>query len=427
MRHISYYPSRAFWLKGLGILLLVLAVCTVLSRIAASFTVAKVTVANPAQRSIEHTVMASGRIEKDRELAVVTQPDILVKRVLVKEGQSVKKGTALLKLDLNSLGDQIDGLTRQIRSLDVAVSRAQEDYNRTVSRNQRAVDSAAAKLKDAKDTLATWKNSEHIQINAAGTGDTTEEDELAQLQADVMEKQEAYDAACDAQWEENTAAKRALEDAQGELTGNLSEQLQRLNHIKESDGYIRAPMGGVITGILAEVGQKTTDTAAVTMTDKRAGLRFVAQIDKEDAAYVSVGDPVTLEGSGKTVEDVSVDTIEADEDGETLTVTVRLPYDSLSLGQSADMTVSRNSEKYPCTVPITALFQENNKTFLYLINTKDTVLGKQNVAQKMEVKVLDKNDVYAALDQSALSTDSEVIVDMDRYVEAGDEVRLSEE
>ena len=45
----------------------------------------------------------------------------------------------------------------------------------------------------------------------------------------------------------------------------------------------------------------------------------------------------------------------------------------------------------------------------------------------MEVNVLEKNDVYAALDASALPDGSRIIADTDRYVEDGSRVRVMEE
>lgn len=421
MHHFSLLRSRTFWLKGLGILLLVMAVCTVLSRIAASFTVARVTVSKPSERSITHTVLASGRVEKDRELAVITQPDILVKSVWVKEGQTVKKDAVLLQLDMDSLQDQIESVTQEINALETGISRAEEDNAQTTEKNRKAVNQASQKLEAAKAALAAYRKK-------GGNDEAT----LAQLKNDIIAAQEAYDAACDTRKQEKTASTRALEDAQcaNNGSGTLEElyaQRKRLNKIKENNGHVCASADGVITGVAVAVGQKTTDTAAVTMTDNSVGLRFTAQITKDDAAYVAVGDSVTLQASGNTVEDVKVDTMEADETGETLTVTVQIPAGKLVIGQSAEMEVSRSSKKYPCTIPLMALFQENNKNFIYVMEERDTVLGKTNVARKVKVKVLEKNDTYAALEPNALDTDSRIIVDMDRFVEDGDEVRLADE
>lgn len=58
------------------------------------------------------------------------------------------------------------------------------------------------------------------------------------------------------------------------------------------------------------------------------------------------------------------------------------------------------------------------------METRDTVLGQQTEAVKMEVEVLEKNRQFAALEPSALNESSRIITDTDRYVAAGDRVRL---
>ena len=45
----------------------------------------------------------------------------------------------------------------------------------------------------------------------------------------------------------------------------------------------------------------------------------------------------------------------------------------------------------------------------------------------MEVNVLEKNSVYAALEADSLPDGSRIIADTDRYVEEGSRVRVMEE
>ena len=49
------------------------------------------------------------------------------------------------------------------------------------------------------------------------------------------------------------------------------------------------------------------------------------------------------------------------------------------------------------------------------------------MARKMEVKVLEKNGSYAALETGVLDSESRIIADTDRAIESGDRVRLKEE
>ena len=465
--------GSTFWLKGLAILLILFLAFTVLSRIAASFTVAKVTVENISARKIQHTVQAEGVVEQNREAAVITEPDILVKSVEVKEGEAVEKGDVLFCLDLTSLSSQIESIENQIQTLKLQnsaleesenqakqkrntdIQRAKEDYDDTVKKNEEAVNSARGELEAAREDLTAaeeqLKEAKAALAREEQKGDNQEEilrlkDAAAEKENDcnvckaaVSEKETALSGAMDTRQAEIKAAARNLEDAENSSVsdnsvqineisiGELEGALEKLKKLEGEEGMVTAPEGGVITKLDVSVGQKTTDTAAVTMSENSAGFCFVAQIDSEDSPYVSVGDSVTLEGIGKSSEDGRVLSVEPDEAGELLEVTVALEDNVFSLGERAMMSVVRESQEYACTVPTTSLCQENNKMFILVPDQEDTVLGQQYVARKVEVKVLDKNAQYSALDESTLGSIGQVIKDMDRYVEAGDRIRLTEE
>ena len=466
--------SSVFWLRGLAILLVIIFAFTIASRVAASFTVAKVTVTNVSKRKIQHTVSAARRVEQNGEFAVITEPDILVKNIAVQIGENVEKGSILMQLDMDSLSEQIDSVRNDIRTLELQnqalqdgesqnaskrntdIQRAKEDYDEAIQKNANAVSRAEQELQQAKDNLEQAKQELQASKDALKKLQNSEEPDesaLADLQDKSEEKQAAYDtcqsamsekedalqAAYDTQQAEQKSAARALEDAwTPQATDNgteineismktLKNKLKKLQKLEKQEGQIVAPESGVVTNLNVSVGQKTMDTAVATMSDESAGLRCVAQISVDDAEYVFAGDKVTLSGIGKSAEDCEVISVEADESGELMNVTVNVNSKEFKLGENATMNVIRESEEYSCTVPATALRQENNKMYVFLLDTENTILGQQYVVRKTEVKVLDKNGDYAALDEGALNGDSQIIMETDRYVEDGARVRLMDE
>lgn len=465
--------GSAFWLRGLAILLIIIFVFTIASRVAASFTVAKVTVTNISGRKIQHTVSATGRVEQNGEFAVITEPDILVENIAVQVGESVERGSVLMQLDMDSLSEQIDSVRNDIRTLELQnqalqdskkrsdskrntdIQRAKEDYEDTVQRNTDAVSRAEEELQQAKNNLEqagqeyqAAKDALQKQRNSEQPDETVLEDlqnKAAEKQAAyencqsaVNEKEDALQAAYDTSQAEQKASARALEDAR--LSGaednsaeineismkTLKEKLEKLQELEKQEGQITAPESGVVTNLNVSVGQKTMDTALVTMSDESAGLRFVAQISVDDAEYVSAGDKAALSGIGKSAKDCEVISVDGENDG-MLNVTVAIRSEDFKIGENATMNVIRESEEYSCTVPATALRQENNKMYVFLLDTADTILGEQYVVRKTEVKVLDKNGDYAALDAGALNGDSQIVMETDRYVEDGARVRLMDE
>lgn len=434
----------SFWGRGFLLLMGIMVLFTVISKAAASFTVANVSVTEPTSRKIQHTLIVEGRIEKNRELSVMTQPDLLVKRVLASVGQRVEKGEVLAVLDEVHLREQLDYVRGEKRALELqneAVmqnqrqaenkrlrdrSQAQEDYELLREKNKRTLAGLSVELEKAKRTLKKAERRKDKESSLVA-------------QQEVEEKREAYKAARIAAKEEEKVAKRAIREAQGQPeTDNsieinniaikkLEKQIGKLTDLEEMKGEILAPRDGVITEILVNVGQKTLDSAIFTMTDDREGFLFAAKMTPEEATLVSMGDTVTLTASGREEKDLSITSLELDESKEFMVVTVLLPAESFHLGETASMKVTQESENHSCTIPITALRQESGRYYVLVVEKQNTILGEQEKAVKEEVKILDKNEMYAALESESIKEDSQIIADSDRYVEAGDRVRLREE
>ncbi len=394
--------KNAFWLKALIWL--------------DSFTVAKVKTADPSQRKLQYEVSAEGQIEKNREVFILTQPELLVKSVLVSEGQRVKKGDLLARLDMKQLNERIDTVTGEKRALEL--------QNEAVQKNRHSAWRKRAKaLAQAKKAYAQLR----------------EKNRKALAKAKKKQDKKAWRELQKAAEQEEKEAKKAIEEAGEEPESdnsvevnnisirNLQRQVDKLEKIRKQKGEIRSTAAGVITGILVNVGQKTADTGFFTMTDENAGLKFIGKLMLSDTKYVSVGDKVTLQSAGRKLEDIAVTSMEMDENREFMNVTALLPADTFALGETVTMTVKQESQSYPCTVPVTALRQESGKSFVLAVQKEDTVLGEQEVARQMEVTVVEKNESYVALEADAMDKETRIITDSDRFVENGDRIRPEEE
>lgn len=442
-KSVRYYAA-----KGLVWFFLIMFLFTLVSRITASFTVAQVAIEYPSSKKITHVVTADGTVEKNLELAVLTEPDILVSSVYVNEGQKVAEGELLAELNLTDLSERICQVEEELQILrltnqaaedeerkratdrQTALSRAQEDYEQTILEWQDAVSRAEWELQSAKDAYYSYES-------AHAGGEMPEEvyQQLMMLFDAMNAKQEAYDIILQNQWDAVQNAGRALEDAQAEpVTDNtaaingiriasLEQKLEQLRELEEAEGKITAPVEGVVSEVFVRTGQRTTDTAAVTLADLSSGMRYTARISKEDAKYVSVGDVVTLEKNGREISGLRIDTLETEEDG-SLKVTILLSKDQLSIGDNAVLELEKQGTKGNCVVPLTALHVENGKNYVYILEVQETVLGEQYFVRRVDVVVKDKNNQYAALEEGVLSAESFVIVDSDRYIEAGSRVRL---
>lgn len=347
--------------------------------------------------------------------------------------------------DLRSINDQITALQNEITALDYqlkektsaaakaaqeraqALARAQEDYDRTAEKY-------AALVRDAKQAWdeAQEKLDEFMRDAQDGENASVKAAREALEEAKRQEKEQER-----AQEEKERQAKRALEDASapGAADGSaeinriameeLKRQLALLDGAKQSGGEVTAQIDGTVTLVQLTVGQKTPETAAFLMSDTSGGMRFTTQVSKEDAAYVAAGDAVSLKSGDQTYEDLAVLSLETNED-ETVKVTVYVPGDTLSLGARAGMELSKQSEEYSVTVPLAAVYTQNEKNFVYVMEEEDTVLGGAFAAVRVDVTVAEKNGMFAALEDCSLTEESQVITDSDHMISAGETVRLRE-
>ncbi len=369
---------------------------------------------------------------------------------------------------LQKAADAKSQAEKELNSAKDALAQAEKELNAVKEELQNVKDAAAAEQskdtadqpKDAADSDASGKNEQDNTTNSTITQKLQQLEEAVQekqntydtIQAKVTEKQAALDSASVAleekqeQLESNTstaedakkAAERAVEDAglsadidhTQEINAisleQFQKQLEKLKTLKQQNGEITAPSSGIITKVCVETGQKTTDTAAVVMSDEQSGLFFTTTTDSKNREYLSVGDNATITGVGKETSDCSIVSLETSKDGSSIKVSIAMQGDDFLPGESAQMTATRKSESYDYLVPVTAVWQENNKAYVLLLETENTVLGEQYIARKAEVQILDKNSSYAAVSGNSLSADCQIITDSDRTVGNGDVVRMTE-
>ena len=333
--------------------------------------------------------------------------------------QELKDNLAAAKLQQQA---KKNGAAAQESDRKQTLSRAQEDYDETVSKNEKLVREAKNLWLEAEQKLENYQSGE---------------DEDRTDQSLVEDAKKALEDAKSQQTQQKKSAKRAIEDA-GETDAadhsveinnvSIAEKqcaLAQLQKAKEQKGKIVAQSDATVSKILLTAGDRTTETAAFLLADLSEGARFTTQISKEDAKYVVVGGAVTLKVSDKSYEDMTVLSTETNEDS-SVSVTVYVPKKTIPIGTHASMEIEQTSEKYATTLPLSAIHAEQNKYFVYVLEKEDTVLGEETVARKVNVSIVEKNGEYAALSDGSLSEDDSAIVESDTMLANGEKVRLKE-
>ncbi len=462
-------------IQAAGIFFSVMLIFTILSRVSDSVNVIQIQTKNPANQVITHEVRGTGKVEGSQEVAVFVLENLQVEQVLVHQGQTVKKGDTLLKLSQESMEDAARDLEDKIKTLEGQAKdlesqnkvnsqkRASEQawadnfYDLAVQSGNVSVDNAREELQAAQQRLDEFYREKEAKTSGDDLsgftdgeedftdGETTiaqEDDSTAEaaLQSDLRARQEALNEAIAGRNQTLASAGKAVADASAPEASdsslenvrreleNARADLEKVTALQNTDGIIASPTDGVIKNLAVQTGDLTGQTAAAVLYSSDGALRMIGTISKEDMKYVSAGADVKLTDnnnndiSGTTVENIT----ENDEDNDVRNLSILIPDDSMAIGQSGDFSISKDSGPYSCCVPLSALYSEDGKDYVYVTDTENTVLGTVMTARKLEVTVQDQNQATAALGEGNLSTDQAVIVQSDRELKDGCRVRISE-
>lgn len=438
-------------IKWFGMFLALMVLFTFLSRGADSINVAKVHTKGIQNQIITHKVTGSGKVAGTRERAVFAKESQKVEQAMVQEGDSVKAGDELIRLSLDTLAQVIkekEGETEELRlkvgdlesksalegeKKSSELMRAEENYNVAVSNGDINIANAEMEVNVARQKLQNYYNS---QLFSDG-GDTATEQALLD---EIRSREEALNQVIMARNQEVLDAERQVEDARlaeasdGSLDNarrELSaaeEELAKLKELSAAGGVIRSPVDGVVKSISAVTGTQTSQEAALILYENAGELRMSANISRDDVKYVEAGDTVKLENSrGKDLADGQVENIRGDEkEADLFVLSIRLPEQTAAIGETVNFTASRDEGPYTSCIPVSALREEDGRTYVFVTDKQDSVLGEIDVARRVEVTVKDKNESLAALNEGALSTDQRIIVESDREITDGSRVRLQD-
>lgn len=421
---------------------------TVISRGAASMTVAQVAAIHPGTRSLETIVTGEGTMEQQTENGFWTLAGLVLEKVYVQKGQKLRKGDVLAKVQAKSLEEKIQTLQKEIRGLELQSEEAQdtirrnrqekretiksqkkqnrEQYQQKKQELTAAVETASTEYDNAKETAQTEKLQAARAVEDAAKP-VEVDGTLAAGRLELAQKQKKLDRLKE-QKQKGSEGENTEDDISALEDEIASLQLQ-LQELAGAGGAVRADQDGVVTAVHVKSGDVTNESAVLLYAGNGEKLQFTSLMEKREAKKLSVGDEVTLKTAEKKIRGLTISSIEEQlqSDGtEKRKVTVQVPQGKCRIGQVAEMTVRKESGPYDVTIPLTALHTEQGKNYVYVIRSVKTVLGKQKTVSRVDVTVLKRNGSFAAISEDNLSQEDQVITEATRIIRAGDRVRLQE-
>ena len=268
--------------------------------------------------------------------------------------------------------------------------------------------------------------------DAASTQDDSATEKA--LQDDLRGKQEALNEAIAGRNQTLASAGKNISDANAPQASdstleNTKEDLEKVTLLQDTGGIITSPSDSVLKSLSVQTGDITGQGAAAVLYLLDDDFRMTGSISKENLKYIDTGMDVQIKDnnnndiSGATVEGITED----ENDPDIRNLSILLPKGSLSIGQTAQFSISKDAGPYDCCVPLTTLYEENGQNYVYVTDTENTVLGTVLVARQVFVTVKDKNQTTAALESGSISSGQQVIVSANRELKDGSRVRLTED
>jgi HlyD family secretion protein len=221
---------------------------------AGSASALEVNTAVVSARNIESSILASGNVIYDREVSIRSEVTGRVSEVLVEEGDSVRQGDVLAKLDDSSFVARLERMTAEVNLQEIELRKAQEEFER------------------AEQQLNRQK-----QLRARGL---VAQDAVEELQKEL------------------NIAKLRIESTEASLVGGhalLQEARQEL-----AKSVFVAPMDGLVVNVSIKVGETvvagTTNiigSELMTVADP-ASMKASLRVDEADIANVELGQRVNI-------------------------------------------------------------------------------------------------------------------------------------
>lgn len=172
------------WIKGFLVFLVMMWICTIISKSIYVSKLPEVRVEKLSKRYIEHVVETDGIVTAGAKQAINTLAGLRVSEICVQEGDYVEKGDILFRIDLDDLSKMIAEKESELRKLqyqqadtqfnqilesqkkEIALLWAQEDYTNTDEATAIAVTRAEEAFREAENDLKS-----HLGTSVPHTSD----------------------------------------------------------------------------------------------------------------------------------------------------------------------------------------------------------------------------------------------------------------
>ncbi|MGG1638914.1 efflux RND transporter periplasmic adaptor subunit [Paenibacillus sp. NRS-1760] len=355
---------------------------TLFSNTLQSLTLPKVRTEKAANGSLFFRIEGSGMLQPFAEARLLNPAGWKVQKILVKEGDHVKKGQKLIIYDSKTAERELEDEITNRDKQKIELRNIQDQYIESVK----------------------------------------EEDELRIRKV-----------------------KRDIETRNLDL-GMQERKINELRDRLASQQEITAPFDGVITKLNALEGLTSTGEPDVLISNSSLGYRMDISADSTllSSLEISIGDKIevmvdsvqdqqTRMIDGTIHEVVNAQPRTVSSSGEQVGLTLSIPQKALQIkvfdtelkgGEQAKIKLEKRSQQEGMVIPNEAIHQDRDGMFVYKIDEQRGALGNVFVATKVRIHSSETNDKETMIQSDSLYEEDLIILESSEPLQDGNRVRL---
>ena len=335
----------------------------------------KITVSDVTQGVFDEFIVVSGVVQPIKTYRIDAIEGGYVKEKVIDGGNTVKQGDVILKLENNRL--QMEFVQQET------------EINRLINDLQ----NTRLKLKTDKFGLRRTLNEVDFQVSQAKDNNDRNErlykDKIISEQEYLKTKREFEKLTnqkgieLESQDYQNENSKLQVQ----QLEGTLQHSQKNLQLMREnlSNLVVKAPVGGLLSSIEAEVGSSIVAGQNIGQIDDLNGFKMRAGVDEHYISRIFVGLKGTMEFNNqnydlliaKVYPEVKSGRFEVD-----MTFSAKTP-DGIRRGQSASIRMELGKSSKAILIPVGGFFSETGGNWVYVMDASEKKAVKRNITLGM--------------------------------------------
>ena len=402
---LSFDNDRTF--SHVLIFFFVMVLLTLIARGTAGAKLARVTVITPGGQELMQSVQFFGTAKPVANVFITVPNGLTIEKVLKEPMDSVAKGDAIALINQAALDEAVIRQRASLRQMELSLE-SQLKWSGISTRDVEAAQKALTKAQEA-----------YYKIK--GDSEASVEDKTAALDK-ITAAQEALKLAQDAYNEEVLQKYPSARTLMLDIAA-LEEKVNTLVFYQEQGYQILSESAGLLADQPLEENMITTGSEVIGICSTGNGFTLTFQASQEDANNILKYQPELTATQGELKEiirsfDPDINTIGQD----VVTFTAKLRETGWT-DKGISITGDLWRSDYDLCVPMSALRQDSDGYFVYVMETTQTLMGIDKRVVRRDIYIENTDGRYAAVSGN-ISSNDQVILSSSKPLSDGDSVRV---